>query len=134
LPSKIVPGSISTGFKYDGWVRIFATVTVLWVGAASAQPAPDGPTPAQTLFSEGRALLEANQPAAACEKFEAALKLEPDAAGPMLNLGLCQEQLDHYATALRWFRRVQVRASELKMPDVEAAAKDKTSALAPRVP
>src|SRR5579862_1271919 len=103
LPSRIVPGSRSTVIKYDGSVRIFATVTVLWAGVASAQPDPDAPTPAQTLFSEGRALLEANQPAAACEKFEASLKLEPDAPGPMLNMGLCHEQLDHLATALRWF-------------------------------
>jgi hypothetical protein len=125
---------MSTAIKYDGWVRIFATVTVLWAGVATAQPAPDAPTPAQVLFAEGRALLEAQQPAAACEKFEASLKLEPDAPGPMLNLGLCQEQLDHLATALHWFRRVQARASELHLPDVEAAAKDKTGALAASVP
>ncbi len=103
----------------------------MWAGVASAQPAP---TPAQVLFAEGRALLEANQPAAACDKFEASLKLEPDAPGPMLNLGLCHEQLDQLATALHWFRRVQARASELNLPDVEAAAKDKTGALAARVP
>src|SRR5215831_6398005 len=125
---------MSTAIKYDGWVRIFATVTVLWAGVATAQPAPDAPTPAQVLFSEGRALLEAQQPAAACEKFEASLKLEPDAAGPMLNLGICNEKLDKLATAMFWYRRVEVRAHELANVDAEKAAKDKTSALAPKVP
>lgn len=87
-----------------------------------------------TLFKEGLALLDGNQPAAACEKFEASLKLEPDAAGPMLNLGICNEQLDKLATAMFWYRRVEVRAHELANVDAEKAAKDKTSALAPKVP
>lgn len=116
-------------------MRGFATVLVVGVATAHADPAPDAqPTPGQALFVEGRALLEANHPAEACEKFEASLRLEPDAAGPMLNLGLCNEQLDRLATALRWFRRVETRAAELNLPEVESAAKDKATALASRVP
>jgi hypothetical protein len=100
---------------------------------AHAQPA-DQPSPATTLFEEGRALLDAGQPGPACEKFEAALKLEPEGLGTILNLGLCNEQRDRLATALRWFRRVQLRASEIGKPDTETAAKDKATVLAQKVP
>jgi hypothetical protein len=103
-------------------------------GVASAQPVPGEDSPAISLFKEGLALLDGNQAAAACEKFEASLKLEPDAAGPMLNLGICNEQLDKLATALHWFRRVETRAAELQITDAETAAKEKSTALAAKVP
>jgi hypothetical protein len=113
-------------------VRVAFAVMLMSSTIASAQPAED--PPALALFKEGLALLDGNQAAAACEKFEASLKLEPDAAGPMLNLGICNEQLDKLATAMFWYRRVEVRAHELANVDAEKAAKDKTSALAPKVP
>jgi hypothetical protein len=118
-------------------IVIVALTHAAWAQPSQPQP-PDAPTPlpspAQALFEEGRALLDAGQPGPACEKFEAALKLDPEGLGTILNLGLCTEQLDKLATALTWFRRVQSRASELGKPDTEAAAKDKTTALAPKVP
>jgi tetratricopeptide (TPR) repeat protein len=105
--------------------------------ATEPQPPPPPPptqkAPAAVAFDEGRALLDANQPKAACEKFEQSLELEPEALGTLLNLGLCNEQQDKMATALRWFRRAQARASELHKPDSEEAAKDRTSALASKV-
>jgi tetratricopeptide (TPR) repeat protein len=117
-------------------VRMRAFGSILIVVALShwvrAQPAP--PSPAEALFAEGRALLDAGQAAEACAKFEQALKLDPEGLGVILNLGLCNEQRDRLATALTWFRRVQARASELGKPDTEAAAKDKTTALAQKVP
>lgn len=103
-------------------------------GVALAQPADDAMPPAQKLFADGLAFLDAHQPAEACAKFEESLKLEPDAAGPMLNLGICNEQLDKYATALRWFRRVETRAAELNNADAETAAKQKSTELATKVP
>ena len=121
---------------------MFAVVVML-CGVAHADPEPAQPDkpvepaqpdPATSLFEEGRALIDAHQPGPACEKFEAALKLEPDSLGTILNLGLCNEQLDKIATSLRWFRRVQARASELKKDDTEQAAKEKTSTLAKQVP
>src|SRR5258706_4941199 len=102
--------------------------------SAGAEEPPASATPADALFEEGRALLDAAQPGPACEKFEAALKLDPEGLGTVLNLGLCNEQLDKLATSVAWFRRALVRASELGKTDTEAAAKDKTTALAPKVP
>src|SRR5262245_38878261 len=69
---------------------------------------------ADELFEEGRKLLNAEDPAGACEKFNEAIKLDPDAPGTMLNLGLCNEKLQKYRTALYWFRKAQARAAEAK--------------------
>lgn len=113
---------------------------IVVTGTAGAQPA--GPSPATTdvharaaaLFAEGRALLAAHEPAEACDRFARSLELEADDLGVMLNLGLCNEQLDKLATALKWFRRAQVRASAVGLAASEHAAQDKTSALALTVP
>ena len=110
-------------------------VLAVWSTVAFAQPAPsEAPTPAQSAFREGRELLEAGKPAEACAKFEASIKLDPEAPGTMLNLGLCNELLGKIATALRWFRKAQFRAAETSMTAYEDAAKHETVQLAPRVP
>jgi hypothetical protein len=118
------------------------TYVVAALGTAAAQPAPSTPTPAPVdphahavaLFAEGRDLLTAHQPAQACDRFAQALALEVDDVGVMLNLGLCNEQLDKLATALKWFRRAQVRASLLQLTASEDAAKAKSAGLATTVP
>ena len=110
---------------------VIAVVLCVCAGRARA----DEPSQtAQELFDAGRALLAEGKPAEACLRFEAVLKLEPEDVGATLNLGLCNELRDRLATALKWFRRAQVRASELKLPETETAAKAKTGALAERVP
>ncbi|NVB80133.1 MAG: hypothetical protein HOV81_17195 [Kofleriaceae bacterium] len=92
---------------------------------------------ADELFEQGRKLLNAAppDPAGACEKFNEAIKLDPDAPGTMLNLGLCNEKLQKYRTALYWFRKAQARAAEAKppLPAYEAAAKEHTFDLAGKV-
>lgn len=89
---------------------------------------------ADRLFNEGRALLAKNDPKGACEKFEAAIKVDPSATGTMLNLGLCYENLKQYATSIFWFRKAQAAAAEGKLAEYEEAAKKYTVELAPKVP
>lgn len=109
----------------------------------SETPAPEAPPvvreeakpPAVIAFEEGRALLDESKPGEACAKFEESIKLDPDAPGTLLNLGLCNERLGKTATAIGWFRKAQFRASEKPgMTDYEDAAKSKTSALISQVP
>lgn len=92
---------------------------------------------ADKLFAEGRDLLVNQKDAkGACEKFEAAIALDPTAPGVMLNLGLCYETLEKYATSLYWFRKAQAAAAEAKpepLVEYENAAKLHTSALSKRV-
>jgi hypothetical protein len=102
--------------------------------AASTAAYGDAPTAtrehADELFAEGRGLIEAHHDAEACVKFGEAIKLDPDAAGTMLNLGLCNEHLKNYRRALYWFRRAQTRAHETNLPDYERAAGEHTTTLA----
>jgi hypothetical protein len=90
--------------------------------------------PAAALFDEGRKLLAAGKPAEACAKFEAALRQEPEAAGVLLNLGLCNEQQGKIASALKWFRKAQTRGAESGLAEVEAVARQQTRALSSQVP
>ena len=89
---------------------------------------------AGSLFTEGRALLQQGKPADACAKFEAALALDPQAPGVLLNLGLCNEDQHKLASALTWFRKAQTLAAEKGMPEVDDAATVKMRALAAQVP
>lgn len=102
------------------------------VGAAAAEPPQQQ---ADKLFAEGRALLTVQKDSkAACEKFEAAIKLDSTATGTMLNLGLCYKNLGKYATSIKWFRKAQAAASENKLTEYENAAKEHTGTIAPKVP
>jgi tetratricopeptide (TPR) repeat protein len=88
---------------------------------------------ADRLFAEGRKALTAEDPKKACELFEEAIKLDVTATGTMLNLGLCYEKLQKYASSLFWFRKAQNAASENKLTDYENAAKEHTALNAPKV-
>lgn len=103
-----------------------------------ADPPADAPVSSQVrssaLFQDGRKLLEAGDMTGACGKFDQAIRLDPDAAGTMLNLGLCNENLGKYKTALYWFRKALARATETNLPDSAQAARDHMTALAEKVP
>jgi hypothetical protein len=107
---------------------IFFVVAVSAVAAAD----PADHARAVKLFDEGRVLLNKHDAAGACAKFDEAIRLEPLAAGTMLNLGLCNEELGKNKTALYWFRKTQFRATETDppMPVYEQAAREHTAKLA----
>ena len=102
---------------------------------ADQPPAPEVKPPAVVAFEAGRELMDAKQFGEACTKFEESIKLDPDAPGTMLNLGMCNLELDHLATSLHWFRKAETRASESKLNAAyETAAKEQTRVLATKVP
>jgi hypothetical protein len=121
--------------------RLGASLVVVafaWLGTADADDNGDKQKRADELFQEGRKALAAAgsdkaKVAVACDKFDAAIKLDPEAPGTMLNLGLCNEKLERYKTALYWFRKAQARAAETGLPDYEKAAKNHTVDLATKV-
>jgi len=115
-------------------MRVLAIAGVLcgWLGAAAAQT-PDDIARANEIFLEGRELLTSKQTEAACNKFEESIALDPTAPGVMLNLGLCYELLERYATSLYWFRKAQVAAAEAHLPAYEDEAKRHTLSLSTRV-
>jgi hypothetical protein len=109
-----------------------AVVVCTLLGSAHAEPS--NVEQANALFLEGRELLTSHNTKAACEKFEASIALDPEAPGVMLNLGLCYEMLEKYATSLYWFRKAQSAAAEASLPAYEEEAKRHTVALAAKVP
>jgi hypothetical protein len=96
--------------------------------ACSIAPAIASADPAADLFSDGRALLQEGKAAEACAKFDAALKLDPQAPGVLLNLGLCNVQQHKVATALAWLRKAQA------FPDVASVAQQQVTTLSSLVP
>ncbi len=108
----------------------FVIAVVALASAANADPSPEQ-VKAAGLFEEGRQLMTNHDPEGACAKFAESIRIEPLAAGTMLNLGLCHQQLDHYKTALYWFRKAQIRASETDppLPDYEKEARERTAYL-----
>jgi hypothetical protein len=110
----------------------FQAISAIAVCLTAAAHADAPKSDADRLFEEGRALLTTH-PDQACDRFEAAIKLDPDAPGVMLNLGLCNEKLGKYKTALYWFRKAQVRATESNLPEYVKAAAEHTTSLAKQV-
>jgi hypothetical protein len=111
-------------------MRVSVLVATLWlgVGVASADPTA-AQEKSKALFEDGRKLIEAHDDLGACTKFNEAIKLDPDAAGTMLNLGLCNQNLKKIRLALFWFRKAQARAHETNLPEYEAAAGTRTKDL-----
>ena len=109
-------------------------MSVVVLGCLAAVAHADQPqSDADRLFEEGRKLLADNHPDEACAKFNEAIKLDPDAPGVLLNLGLCNEKLGKYRTALVWFRKAQTRSTESNLPEYAKAASDHTTTLAAKV-
>ncbi|MBW2527633.1 MAG: hypothetical protein JRI23_25855 [Deltaproteobacteria bacterium] len=117
------------------WVRI-ALVLVLSLWSTAARAAPDEGTSAadraaaQALFDEGRTLLEDEQYAQACTKFEESQRLDP-AVGTQLNLGRCYELVHRTASAWINYLEAAARARKENQPSREKLARKLAAELEP---
>jgi hypothetical protein len=105
---------------------LLALVTTRSAGAD--EPAPS----AEQLFQEARALVEKGDYAAACPKLDASQKLDP-AVGTQFNLADCYEHLGRTATAFALFEDVAKIARSAGKFERERSAKERASALAPKL-
>ncbi len=71
---------------------------------------------AESLFNEGKVLMDAGKIAEACPKLAASLRAER-ADGTMLRLGLCYQQLGKWASAWALFKEVLPRAEKAGRKD-----------------
>jgi hypothetical protein len=106
-----------------------AFVVLASFATAVAQPAND----ADTLFNEGRALLDQGKYVEACAKFEASLKLS-DALGTRLNIALCMEKRNKIQTAKVLYEEAEKRAQAENQVDFAKVAREHIDALSPRIP
>ncbi|WP_437928134.1 hypothetical protein WMF37_02470 [Sorangium sp. So ce291] len=110
---------------------VLASAALLAPASAAAQGAGD-PTLAQTLFEEGRRLMEAKSYAEACPKLAESQRLRPG-TGTLLNLALCNEALGRTATAWGQFKEALFASKKEGNAAREAFAQEHISALEPRL-
>jgi hypothetical protein len=100
--------------------------------AARADGASEGNATAEELFQQARALVDANDYAAACPKLERSQKLEP-AVGTQFNLADCWEHVGRTASAYETFHQVASIARAAGKFEREKSAKERAAALEPRL-
>src|SRR6185369_12155545 len=82
---------------------VISSVFALVLSQAGAVYAQSDSAIAQSLFDEGRKLMNEKKFAEACPRLERSYKLDP-AAGTLLNVAVCHEGLGRTATAWNEFR------------------------------
>ncbi len=96
---------------------------------ALAQPA--SPSRADTLFAEGRDLLEKGRYSEACAKLEKSDELAP-AVGTLLNLGYCWEQAGKFGSAAEAYRKAEALARSLGETKRAQFARERHATVEPR--
>jgi len=100
---------------------------------ARAAPAETDRAFAQSLFEEGRRLMNEGDYEAACDKLDESQRLDAS-GGTVLNLALCREQQGQLATASRLFKQALSVAQRDERADRAQAAASHLAALEGRVP
>lgn len=108
---------------------IFATVAVLPSVARADGPAPN-PTHAESLFREGRTLLDAKRYDEACPKLAESQRQE-SGAGTLLALALCHEGQGKTATAYDELLEAAQLGKRVGRNDLAAAAQKRAQAMEP---
>ena len=110
------------------------TIVVGLVLAACGVAFADPTDQADALFEQGKALEKQGQADAACEKYHESLQINPNAIGTILNVALCFEHADKYASAYKLFKDARDRAREQNLPPQQQAAEDHMHELEEQVP
>jgi tetratricopeptide (TPR) repeat protein len=109
-------------------------LVVLVAPAARAdEPSPADKTLAQSLFEQGRMLMESRSYAQACPRFADSERLDPG-GGTVLNLALCYEKLGKLALAHSTYNEALSAAIAERRADREAFARERIAALGARLP
>ncbi|WP_437610305.1 hypothetical protein WMF20_02265 [Sorangium sp. So ce834] len=111
---------------------VLASAALFAPVGALAQGMSSDPTLAQTLFEEGRRLMEAKAYAEACPKLAESQRLRPG-TGTLLNLALCNEALGKTATAWGQFKEALFASKKEGNAAREAFAQEHIGALEPRL-
>lgn len=98
-------------------------MTLGWVAPVRAEPTAETRAAAEALFLEGKALVEKNDLAPACERFAQSQQLDPQ-IGTLLYLATCHEQTGKTATAWIEFNDALGLAEASNKPDRIQQAKE----------
>lgn len=109
-------------------------LSVVAHSAHADEPDARAKAQAETLFNEGRTLLDAGDIAAACPKLEAAVSLtQGEALGGKLVLARCYERAGRLASALGLYGEVAARAEAAGQSERASEARARREALQPKV-
>ncbi len=100
-----------------------------WPTLARAQPEA---TPADVLFREGKALMDAGRVEEGCAMLASSHKVEA-AGGTLVNLASCYERLGRYASAERALREALLLAQQAGRSDAEAFVNERLEAISKNV-
>jgi hypothetical protein len=106
--------------------------TLLLLSGRSAWAQQNDPALAETLFRQGKALLEQGDYAHACPKLAESQSLDPG-TGTLLALAICHEKEGKTASAWAEFTEVAAASKRDGRTDREKAARDKAASLEPRL-
>jgi hypothetical protein len=115
--------------------RRFARLGIgsLWLSLLAAPAAAQTDSAAaRALFSEGRELMQAERFGEACPKLEESLRLD-HGMGTQFNLAHCWEKLGRSASAWALFLDVAAAARAGNQPQRETAARERATALEPKL-
>lgn len=115
-----------TSLRWRIWILLLG-VSMGGAGVSRAQEAPSLVL-AETLFQEGKRLMNAGDLALACPKLAESYRLDP-AGGTLLALALCHEKQGKIATAWAEYRLALAQAQKKQRPERERVAREKIEAL-----
>lgn len=113
-----------------GWVGVICAA--LLAGDALAQVSAADRSAARALFDQARALVNSGKHAEACPKFEESQRLDPG-IGTLFNLADCLEATGKTASAWSMFLEVASQAKVGGQKDREKVARNRASAIEPRL-
>lgn len=108
------------------------SAALVWSEVARAEGSETDRQIAQSLFDDGRALLEAGRYAEACPKFAESQRLDPG-GGTLLNLALCHEMEGKTASAWQEFRDALSQAIRDHREDRQELATTHIATLGPKL-
>jgi hypothetical protein len=106
---------------------------VVWLGARSASAQSENAALAESLFREGRELLEAGRAPEACAKLGESYRLDAR-LGTLLNLAACHEMEGKLASAWAEFLDAERLARARTNASLEQTAVARAKAVEPRIP
>lgn len=116
--------------------RIAAGLAVIMGFAATnalAQPSPEDKAVAESLFRDGRRMMDEGKFKEACRKLEESQRLDP-ADGTLLNLAVCHEKEGRVATAWGEFMTALTTARRDGRSDRESLSREHIQAIEPTLP
>jgi len=131
--SSILAAVTCAGIAFAAADARAAAPRAILTGTAQAAPSVSDQMLAQSLFEEGRQLMDRGRYAEACPKLAESQRLDPG-GGTLLNLAICHEKEGRFGTAYLEMKAASSQAVKDGRKDREKIANEHLALLSGRVP